>query len=174
MKKLITIMLAVVLVLSVSVTAYAATIETENGSESKDVMAKYVENINTVHVCSVDVEWGAMEFTYTASATKTWNPDTHQYVVSDEKAAWSASGNTVTVTNHSDTDVDVTFAFDALDAFDAITGSFDKTGAQTLTSAVNVAYEEAANVTATLTLSGKLADTTKTLTKIGIVTVTLS
>jgi len=174
MKKLITIMLAVALVLSFAVTAYAATatINTADGSASQDVMAQYVSDITTVSLYSVDVEWGALEFTYEESATKTWNPETHQYDVSNEASEWTANGNTVKVTNHSDNKVTATPSFKAETGFN-VTGIFD-VASKELASAVGTQVANAPSQTFTLTLAGKLAETVTTLTKVGTVTVTLS
>ena len=104
MKKTISVLLALVLILAMSTTAFAATIESSPGSQDIDVNAKYVDGVSAPTKYSVDVSWGAMEFTYTVSGTKTWDPETHTYTASTQPA-WTASGNTITVTNHSNTDI---------------------------------------------------------------------
>lgn len=47
-----------------------------------------------------------MEFTYNMSGTKTWNAKTHEYDI-DTKCEWSAKGNDISVTNHSNAAIDV-------------------------------------------------------------------
>ena len=64
-------------------------------------------------VISVDISWDSVEFTYTAPSKGTWNPETHEYKNAAE-GGWTATGGTdpkITVTNHSDTAVKVSFAF---------------------------------------------------------------
>ncbi len=126
LKKIVTILFALVLILTMSITAFAATIENSPGSQDIDVNAKYVDGVSVPTSYSVDVTWGAMEFTYTVSGTKTWDPETHTYTASTQPA-WTASGNTITVTNHSNTDITASFAFSALTAYDTVTGSFSNT-----------------------------------------------
>ena len=73
---------------------------------------------------SVNVEWGAMTFTYTVSGTHNWNASMHEYTT-DAEGAWSANGNTVTVTIHSNIAVKTKLAFAADAAYDTVIGSFD-------------------------------------------------
>lgn len=70
MKKTISVLLALVLILAMSTTAFAATIESSPGSQDIDVNAKYVDGVSAPTKYSVDVSWGAMEFTYTVSGTR--------------------------------------------------------------------------------------------------------
>ena len=65
MKKIISLILAMVMVLSLSVTAFAAELDGANKSEDIDVSAKYVDGVTGGTVYSVDVSWGAMEFRLT-------------------------------------------------------------------------------------------------------------
>jgi len=67
---------------------------------------------------SLDVTWGAMEFTYSEGV---WNPETHQY----DGAGWTpdeANGNRIAVTNSGNVDLGVTFTYTQVEA--AVTGSF--------------------------------------------------
>ena len=114
MKKFVFILLTLALVLVMSTTAFAETIENNPGSQDIDVSAKYVDSVSAPTKYSVDVTWGAMEFTYTVSGTKTWDPETHTYTTSTQPT-WTASGNTITVTNHSNTDITASFTFSVLD-----------------------------------------------------------
>ena len=78
MKKLFTILLAVAMLASMSVTAFAAddTVTTDGGSKDISVNAKYVDGVFTPDVISADIEWGAMEFTYSVGGTKVWDAKT--------------------------------------------------------------------------------------------------
>lgn len=58
MKKIVTILFALVLIPAMSITAFAATIENSSGSQDIDVSAKYVDSVSTPTKYSVDVTWG--------------------------------------------------------------------------------------------------------------------
>jgi len=177
MKKLFCIILAVTMMCAMSINILAAdddTITSGTGSQDIDVSAKYVDGATEPDVYSVDVEWGAMEFTYSSAGTRVWNPVTHTYADSTT-AGWVASGNTVKLTNHSNKAVTTAFAFDKLATItETIGGSFAYSGALTLAAGEEGSPGTAANVTATLTLSGALASTRTAFEKVGTVTVTLS
>ena len=172
MKKILSLILALALVMSLSVTTFAA--ETNDGSQntSIDVNALYSDGVSTPEVISVNVEWGAMSFTYSVSGTKTWDATKHEYTT-NSNAAWTATGNTVTVTNHSNIAVKAELAFAADTAYNTVTGSFDK-ATLLLDSGDGLTYANADKDTATLTLAGTLADTVKTSTKVGTITVSIS
>ena len=173
MKKIVTILFALVLILTMSTNAFAATIESNSGSQDIDVNAKYVDGVSVPTSYSVDVTWGAMEFTYTVSGTKTWDPETHTYTASTQPA-WTASGNTITVTNHSNTDITASFAFSALTAYDTVSGSFSSTRF-TLPTAEGKAVNDAVLTGKTsLTLGGTLASDITVFTNVGTVIVTIS
>lgn len=136
MKKIFAILLVVVMTATLSVTAFAETISTNNGSSSADVKAKY--NATTpADVYSVDVTWGAMEFDYNAAGQK-WDTVSHKFVDdTDAPATWTANNNsnTITLANHSSKAVNATFAFNADTGYTAISGSFTYNSAA-LTSAL--------------------------------------
>ncbi len=170
MKKIVALVLALTLVMSLNITAFADTVGT--GDRNIDVEGKYQDNTSAPTVYSVDVTWGAMQFTYTESGAMTWNPADHSYS-DNTSAGWTANGNTVTVTNHSNAAVTASFSFAALADYSGITGSFD-VESETLEAGVEGAYAEADQVVATLTLEGVLADTVTEYTKIGTITVKIA
>lgn len=169
MKKLTSLALALALTASLGLSAQADS--AKPAPQSTAVKAQYVDTSTTATVYSVDVSWGAMEFTFTKSGDKTWNADTHTYT-DNTRTAWTATGNTVTVTNHSNADVDVAFSFTAQEAYRAVTGSFS-TASKTLKAGAEGKPNEADKVISTLTLRGDLPETVKSLTTIGTVTVTI-
>jgi hypothetical protein len=175
MKKLVITAASLAMLASLPMTALAAsdTIEEKPGSQTIEVQAKYVDGVTTQDVYSVDVEWGAMEFTYNVSGSKIWKPADHTYEVTPTEG-WTAYGNTVTVINHSNQPVDVAFSFDKDAAVtEEITGSFD-TSTATLAAGKEGQYAQADSVKATLTLGGALGSDKTTLTKVGKITVQLS
>ena len=174
MKKVLAIALAASMTMAMGTTAFAAkgTSNIGIGDQTIDVEAKYSGSIERPTVYSVDMTWGAMEFTYAVGGTNTWNPDTHKYE-DNTTAQWLASGNTVSVTNHSNAAVKASFAFTAADELNTVQGTFD-TAAVTLPSAEGKVVDAAELTgTAALTLDGTLDSTVTDFTKIGTITVTV-
>lgn len=170
MKRIFSIIFVALVMSSVSVTAFAQT--TDGEDVSKDVKAKYVDGIVAPEVCSVDVSWGAMEFTYSETGTKNWNPETHEYTY-NTSSGWSANGNNVTVTNHSNKSIVAEIKFVSVPNYsDNIQGAFDK-NVLSLNSAEGLTVADAPKDTAVLTISGKLNTEITDFTKVGTVTVSL-
>ena len=96
MKKIIPLILAVVLLSSMSVPAFAAT----SVSDDCDVIVSYVEKTAETPVVSVTIEWEGMAFTYEAASDPVWNAETHQY--EEQKGGWKEGVGTITITNDSD------------------------------------------------------------------------
>lgn len=112
-KKKAGMMLAAALSLSGAVTVFGSdgTVVENGGQASCDVTGSYVNGQDGGTVYRVDITWGAMEFTYT-DVSKDWNPDTHQYnSVVPAAWSWTEDTNKITVTNHSNTAVDASFAY---------------------------------------------------------------
>lgn len=170
MKKFMSFILLLVMTVTISTTTFAETVST--GEQNIDVQAKYQDNTNNSTVYSVDISWGAMQFTYTESGDMVWNPADHTY--KDSTAAeWNSNGNTVTVVNHSNADVTATFSFDVLDEYNTVNGSFDVASEKLAAGVVN-GYESAAKVIAALTLKGTLSEKITDFVKIGTIKVVIS
>ncbi len=169
----ITGMLLALLLTAVPLSAFAAgdTLTGADESHRIDVEAKYVDGTSTPDVYSIDVVWGAMQFTYSSSGTREWDPTTHEYI-GNFTGTWTASGNTITVTNHSNKAVDVTFLYEKVSGFDGISGVFS-TVSDTLRAGEEGNAEGADHVSVVLTLSGTLASDVSEFTKIGAITVSL-
>ena len=108
MKKTIATLIAVLTFGSACMSAYAASPMTAAGSDSADVKATYQVGGEATTVYSVDLEWGAMTFTYTDAFEGTWNPSTHEY----EGSGWTCAenSNAVTVANNGDDSVQIASA----------------------------------------------------------------
>lgn len=166
MKKIFALILTFTLALTAaSVPAFAADTIGKGGSAVKDVKATYSAGDSAAIVYSVDITWGEMSFTYNDGA---WDPDTHKY-----DASWSPKGNTVTVTNHSNTAVTAKLSYTAADNYTDIAGKFEK-GELNLATAVGTDISNAPHDSDTLTVSGALSSETLADTVIGTVTVTLN
>ena len=178
MKKKTALVLTLAMVFSLApLSAYADTITEVGSSASHDVTATYRADSSggaggTVY--SVDITWGDMAFTYTAEAG-IWDPATHK-TTDAESGVWTVNndgGNTIKVTNHSNTGVTAAFSYAAASGFEGITGTFDNASLN-LESAVGTTVEAAPKATASLSLNGALGSTTTDNTKIGTITVTLN
>lgn len=175
MKKAISIFLFLALCAVLRVPAFATdgNIAADGGAQDIDVSAKYVDSSVSGTVYSVDMTWGAMEFTYTKSGSMEWDPTSHEY--KDRTTdGWVVTGNEILVVNHSNAEVKVSFAYEATAGYTAITGSFSH-ATITLPSAEGKALDAAELIGKTeLTLSGTLGSQVTAATKVGKVTVILS
>lgn len=167
MKKIFSVLLIAGLILSLSVTAFAATLG-QNGSQEIDVTAKYDTSTSTPTVYSVDIVWSSMIFTYTQESTKNWNATDHTYDTVTQ-GAWDKDSATVTVTNHSNAAVNVAVAYAPV-ADTGITGTLTN-GSGRLTAGEEGNYDGADSLTATLTISGT---PTGTVTADGVTVGTLN
>lgn len=130
MKKLISVIAVLALVLAMSVPAFAAEALSGNSATGKGAN-DYTIGVNGVYnaggaaqdVISVDIAWKSMEFTYNAGSAGTWNPGTHQYET-PKTGSWAMNPKKITLKNHSDVAVNATFAFAGVS--EGITGIFGK------------------------------------------------
>lgn len=117
MKKILSIILAIAVLATFSVSAFAATVTTVPGTDANNVVVKIdstsADKLEKVY--SVDVAWDSLDFTYTFDSTdkNTWDPSTHTY--SEENDAdknWDKTTANITVTNHSNEAVGVAASID--------------------------------------------------------------
>ena len=166
MRKIISTVLALALLLSLSVTAFAS----ELGG-SQDVTAKYEKTETEEAIYNVDIAWGELTFTYSETTEKTWNPGTHTYDT-DVSGGWDKTETAIKVTNHSNVAVDVAMSVTPV----AGTGvNVSLTGGNaTLAAGVEGDVSGAAFVTGTLKISGTPNSTvTAAGVKVGEITVTI-
>ncbi|MBQ8566697.1 MAG: hypothetical protein IJ445_03835 [Clostridia bacterium] len=166
MKKTLSLILALVLMLSLNVTAFASDL-----GGSKDVTAKYEQNESEQPIYNVDLNWGDLTFTYTETTTKVWNPQTHTYDTTTT-GNWDKTEAAIKVTNHSNVSVDVSMSVAPVQGTGVdvtLTG-----GNATLTAGEVGNVDGAASVTGTVKVSGKPNGTvTEAGIKVASITVTI-
>ena len=175
MRKAASFLLTATLILTAggtTVLAAGGNADLAQGNQSIDVEARYESSAVTPTVYSVDVSWGAMQFTYSESGTLDWDPDSHTYSDNTE-AGWTSEGNTVAVTNHSNTQVTVSFSYDSLEDYAEVSGSFDK-ASFVLPSAENRNLDDGElKEQASLLLEGTLDERNTEFARVGTITVTI-
>ena len=173
MKKLLSVILALVMALSLSVTAFAAT---NDGTQDTEITVNgtYTPGTTADEIISADIAWDAMDFTYTGASQGTWNPVTHAYEGAIE-GGWSDNTPAITVTNHSNVAINATLDFTP--AVDGVVGTFtEESGTENdnileLATAEGTTLENAPTATANFGISGAAIDADKTL---GTITVTIA
>ena len=172
-KRILSVIFAVATAAATAVTASAGTdtVTGNNGERDIDVKAKYSDGAITPDVYSVDIVWGAMEFTYLSSGKKEWNPATHKYT-DNTVTGWNENGNTVTVTNHSNRAVNADFAYTKASGFDGVNGKFS-IPSDTLDAGVENDAEGADSTETKLTLEGILPNSVTDFVKVGSITVSI-
>ena len=134
MKKFFALLLALVMVFSMSTVAFA--LETNkvdpssgSGTDSHNVVVNITAAAGS-DVYYVKIIWATLEFTYDMSGT-TWDAENHQYITNNQ-AAWTKSeiSEAITVINHSNAEVAVTAT--APSAQNGVTTTVTTTDATTL------------------------------------------
>ena len=174
MKKLFATLLAVAMLASVSVTAFAA--ETNNGTQDTEITVNgtYTPGTTADEIISADIAWDAMDFTYTGASQGTWNPVTHAYEGAIE-GGWSDNTPAITVTNHSNVAVNATLGFTA--NVTGVVGTFTEASGTENDNVIELATAEGTTVataptaTANFGISGAAIDADKAL---GTITVTIA
>lgn len=176
MKKLVSVLLTLALILSLSATAFAADSSpaTNQGDKATSIKVSgtYTPGGTAATKISVEVKWDAMSFTYTGAYEGEWDPKEHDYN-GEQAAAWtSATTADITVTNHSNTGVKAAFAFQPTST---ATGTFTGTdvneaGEMSLPTAVGTQKDSAPTKTATFNVDGSITESGS----IGTITVTIT
>jgi len=123
MKKIVSLFLALIMVMSLNTVAFATETTSGTGDYSTEVTGSYVAGTTSSGtIFSVEIDWTAMSFTYHAEKAPVWDPVNHKY--SDtSKAYWEGEG-TITVTNHSNAKISATPKYNAAEGFGDATMNF--------------------------------------------------
>ena len=173
MKKIFATLLAVAMLASVSVTAFAAT---NDGTQDTEITVNgsFVSGTAADEKISVDIAWDAMDFTYSAPSEGAWDPATHTYVGATE-GGWSDNTPAITVTNHSNVPVTATLSFTP--DVTGVVGTFTEASGTANDNILSLATAEgtktanAPAATANFGISGVAVDEDKVL---GTITVTIA
>ena len=172
MKKLVSMLAVAALTCAMGTTAFAADQDgVGTGSYNTDVKGTYYAGSSSDVVYSVDIAWTDMSFTYTGAGEGTWDPETHQYEGGTE-ASWTASNDSITVTNHSNAAVKATASYQAETGYESTTMTFGNNEA-TVATAVGTEVASAPSATITVTPGGTLAESANG-GKIGTITVSIA
>lgn len=168
MKKLISLSLAIIMMLSLSFTVFAVD-ETgvPEGSYNAEVTGTYVEGTTGGTVFSVDISWAGMNFTYHAEQEPVWDAENHTY--SDAKAAYWEGSGTITVTNHSNAKISATPTYNKNTGYEDANMSFST--AKLLVDSAESGSAQTGTITVTPT--GTLPANTESQT-IGTITIAIA
>ena len=169
MKKLISLILALALVMSMSAVVFAEDqTNVSVGDYTADVTGTYVEGTTGGTIFSVDIAWSNLSFTYHAEQQPVWDVNTHTY--SQTKAAYWEGEGTITVTNHSNAKISAAPTYNKGTGYESVNMTFSTTELK-LASAADT--NAAVVGTITVTPSGSLPANTEGAT-IGSITVTIA
>ena len=162
MKKLYSLLLAIMMIATIALPVFAEeSVDANGGSANVNVngVVQYTGSSET-QIISVDVAWEDMTFTYVEGVHFGWNPENHEYAGAYE-GYWENDRADITVTNHSNTEVNATLSFES--GVDTVSGAFTEgsgtmdDGVLELASAVDTEVEEAPTATATFNISGSIS-----------------
>ncbi len=172
MKKVFPLVLVLVLLLTVSATAFASDIADAETLGSQDVLASYEAGAQDKTVVSVDISWNQLSFTYKGASEQIWDAANHQYTEDAAQAGWVASDATITVTNHSNSILQAAISYVPESVYSGIFMCFTA-DAPYVGSAYTSDTEAgtACSVTVKVIPDGELPDDTADKTKIGVITV---
>lgn len=178
MKKTISSILVLILLVTMSTTVFASSItDTETGN-SQEVLASYAPGTEDTTIISVDIGWNKMSFTYNGASEPVWDATNHQYVGEAKEAYWAASEATITITNHSNSILQATISYKADDAYSDIDMIFTDKAPYIGSAHTEDQVDEEGNilgtpctVTVKVIPDGALSDMTEDNTRIGVITV---
>ena len=131
MKKVLSVIVTVMLLLSMTIPVFATTGVGVGGTDSTVVKGTYTEKtVKTVY--SVDITWEGLAFTYNAEYKGQWNANTHSYE-NATAAGWTEGTGKITITNHSNTGITATPKYTANAAYKTAGMTFSTNALQVAT-----------------------------------------
>ena len=125
---------------------------------------------------NVDMVWDELSFVYAPNYPGDWDIETHTYK-NVPIGGWKVSDDTnnITVTNNSEVEINVSFAFEPVAGNEDVSLTFYNSDSETVTDIV-VGAADSTPVSATVKVvpTGELSAETTSATKIGSITVTFS
>lgn len=170
MKKMLPLILCLILLLSMSTTAFAAE-STDTTDREQAVTASYEAGAASTTIISVDIAWENMSFTYKGASEPVWDASKHEYSESTQ-AGWEAGEASITITNHSNTVLKAGLTYEPDDGFSGISMHF--TSAAPYIGSAHTSDTAAGTPCAVTVLAipdGELPATTAADTRIGQITV---
>ena len=165
----ISIFLVITLCINLLSVAYASDLDYK-----KDVKGRVVKNKTVADVVyDVDITWGNMKFIYKTICTRTWNNKTHIY---SEKFnyVWENTGNTITITNHSNTSINARFTYNKGLGYSGVKGTFTNNGEKVISSAENKKVNDSSLTwKCNLNLSGSIDKSLNSFTPVGRVNMSI-
>lgn len=180
MKKLLALLLAVAIVMTMSLPAFAeevdeivddhsgsATATDKEPSAEIGVYGNYLQQLDSEKILSVIVSWTDMYFEYAKSQQGTWQPESHTYTGAKTDGEWLNNTASITIANHSNMAVTANLAFTKDETAPNVTGTLSKSSVE-LATAVDTTVENAPKDDVTFTIGGSITSTTKDLGKITV------
>ena len=153
MKKIISLILALVLVISLGFVVCATDTASGIGEYAANVTGSYVPGTTSgATLFSVEIQWEDLEFTYHAELAGEWDAENHVYLP-NTPAYWEGKGK-ITVTNHSNAKISATPKYTAAQGYADAAMTFSP-------AALNIASAENGNAqigTMTVTPDGSLPE----------------
>lgn len=124
MKKIMSFVLALILIVSLGIVAFATDTAGGTGEYSAEVKGAYVAGTTSPDTLfSVEIEWNNMEFTYHAAKVGEWDSVEHKYKPATA-AKWEGEGEIVVI-NHSNAKITATPTYRAASGYGDATMIFN-------------------------------------------------
>ena len=178
MKRSIAFLLSLLLVASMSGTAYATEATEAVSGNSKEVLASYEKGIQDRTVISVDISWEQMTFTYKGASEPTWNAEEHRYEGEAVEAGWAPGNGIIRISNNSNTVLKAQIGYKQETAYDKVFMSFTDEAPYIGSAYTDDAQDEEGNTVGTPCVvaikaipTGTLDEDTQDNSKIGTITI---